>query len=100
MQGGCTLFHASDRSPTLTASSTSARQGRYVPDLYDLYDLYDLHDLAHVAGWELCNLHHLPYVSWVGSVLDRPCTTYHNGRLGSTVYDLDRDPPVRRVKVS
>ena len=81
MQGGCTLFHASDRSPTLTASSTSARQGRYVPDLYDLYDLYDLHDLAHVAGWEPYNLHGLGRVSCVGSVLYRSCTTVHNGRL-------------------
>ena len=26
-----------------------------------LYDLYDLYDLAHVAGWELCNLHDLAH---------------------------------------
>ena len=80
MQGGCTLFHASDRSPTLTASSTSARQGRYVPDLYDLYDLYDLHDLAHVAGWGPYSLEALAHSSWVGSVVHRFCTTYHTGR--------------------
>ena len=60
-------------------------------DLHDLYDLYDLYDVAHVAGWELYNLHDLGHVSWVGSALYRSCTTSHNGRLGSTVDDLDRD---------
>ena len=40
----------------------------HIPDLKDLYDLYDL---AHVAGWDLQNLHDLlvAHVSWVGSVL-------------------------------
>ena len=41
----------------------SARQGRYIPDLYDLYDLYDL---AHVAGCDPSTLHDLAHVSWVG----------------------------------
>ena len=50
----------------MVACNESVRQGRHIPDLYDLYGLYDL---AHVAGWELCNLHHLGRVSWVGSVL-------------------------------
>ena len=35
--------------------------------------------------------HDLDQVSWVGSVLYRSCTTSHNGSLGSTVDDLDRD---------
>ena len=48
-------------------------QGGYVLDLYDLYDLYDL---ARDAGWEPCNLHGLGHVSWVGSVLHRPCETF------------------------
>ncbi|CAM9942637.1 unnamed protein product, partial [Laminaria digitata] len=48
--------------------------------------------LAHVAGWEPYNLHDLTHVSWVGSVLYRSCTIYHNDRLGSTmVDDLDHD---------
>ena len=37
----------------------------------------DLCDLAHVAEWEPCNLHGLGGVSWVGSVLYRPCATCH-----------------------
>ena len=61
--------------------STSARQGRQIPDLYDLCDLYDL---AHV-GWEPYNLHNLRHVSWVGSVLHRSCTTSHTVRLGPIV---------------
>ena len=48
------------------SSSRSARQGRYIPDLYHL---------AHAAGWEPYNLHDLGQVSWVGSVLDRSCNT-------------------------
>ena len=62
-------------------------------------DQYDLYDVAHVVGWELYNLHDLGHVSWVGSALYRSCTTPHNGRLGSTVDDIDRDLsdlPVRR----
>ena len=39
------------------------------------YDLYDLYDLAHVAGWEPYNLHDPGHVPWVGSVLQRSCTT-------------------------
>ena len=39
--------------------------------------LYDLYDLAHVAGLDL-------YYS-------RSYTTFHNGRLGYTVDDLDND---------
>ena len=35
----------------------SARSRAYYAD--DLYDLYDPYDLAHVAGWELCDLHGL-----------------------------------------
>lgn len=46
-------------------------QGKHIPGLYDLhslyivlpYDLYDLYDLAHI--------------SWVGSVLQRSCASYH-----------------------
>ena len=53
-----------------------------MPDLYDLYDLYDL---AHVAGWELYNLHDPVRVSGVGSVLYRSCTTSQNGRLRSQI---------------
>ena len=40
----------------------------------------DLYELAHDAGWELCNLHDLGNVSWVGSELCRSCTTFHNDR--------------------
>ena len=58
-------------------------QGRYIPDLYDLYDPYDLYELAHVAGWEPHNLHDLGHGYWVGSVLHRSCTTFHNGRWGA-----------------
>ena len=53
-----------------------------------MYDLYDLYDLAHVVGWEPYNLHDLGHVSWVGSVLNRSCTTSHNGRLGYGPDDL------------
>ena len=60
-----------------TSLSRSARQGRYIPDVYDLYDLYDL---AHAAGWEPYSLHYLARVSWVGSVLYRSCTTSHSGK--------------------
>ena len=49
----------------------------------DLYDLYDLYDLAHVAGWEPYNLHDLPHIFWVASVLCRSCATSHNGRSGT-----------------
>ena len=35
-----------------------------------------MHDLAHVAGWEPYDAHNLGHVSWVGSVLYRPCTAY------------------------
>ena len=35
------------------------------------------------------NLHDLPYVSWVGSVLYISCTTSHTGRLD--LDDLDHD---------
>ena len=42
-------------------------------------------------GGEPSNLHGLGRVSWVGSVLYRCCTTSHDGRLGSTVDDVDRD---------
>ena len=46
--------------------------------------MYDLYDVPHVAGWEPYILHDLAaHVSWVGSVLYRSCTTYHNGKLGS-----------------
>ena len=52
----------------------SGRQGRSIPDLYDLYDL------VHAAGWKPYNVHNLAHLSWVGSVLCKSCTTYHNGR--------------------
>ena len=39
--------------------------------------------VAHAAEWETYSLHDLGYVSWVRFVLNRSCTTSHNGRLGS-----------------
>ena len=36
-------------------------------------------------------MHDLGKIAWVGSVLYTSCTTYHNGRLGSTMVDLDHD---------
>ena len=50
-----------------TSLSRSARQGRYIPDVYDLYDLYDL---AHAAGWEPHNLHGLGHASlgWIYTI--------------------------------
>ena len=71
-------------STTVHDLDLPGRADRYIPDLYNLYDLYDLYDLAHVSGWEPQKLHDLGHVSWVGSVLYRSCTTYHNGRLGSS----------------
>ena len=50
--------------------------------------LYDLYDLAHVAGLEPYSLHLLGHVSWVASVLYRPCITSHNGSLRSTAIDI------------
>ena len=39
-----------------------------------------------------CNSHHgLAHVFWVGPVLCRSCTEYHNGGLRSAVDRLDRD---------
>ena len=73
----------SPRQITDLHGMTSIFQSRWIPDLYYLYDLYDLYDLAHVAGLEPYNLHGLGHASWVGSVLYRSCTTFHNGRIGS-----------------
>ena len=75
-------------SSTLHDLDPPGRADRYVPDLYDLYELYDL---AHVAGWELCNVHDLTQHSWVEPVLYRSCTTSHHGRLGLLIDDLDHD---------
>ena len=87
-------LYTSDISSVPTSWPRSPRQRRYV-------DLYDLYDLARVAGWEPYYLHDPGHVSWVGSVLNRSCTTYHNGRLGSRLStvdrDLDRDPSARGV---
>ena len=52
-------------------------QGRYIPSLYDL---------AHVAGWQLYNLHDLGHVSWVRPVLCRSCIAPQSGRLGSRLF--------------
>ena len=61
-----TVVHSmTSNSSCLSALIISARQDRYIPDLYDLYDL------ARGAGWERYNLHGLGRVSWVGSVLYR-----------------------------
>ena len=46
----------------------------------------DLYDVAQVAAWGSYNLRGLGQPSWVGSVLHRSCTTYHNGRLGSRLF--------------
>ena len=37
----------------------------------DLFQIW--HELVHVARWDPCNLHDLPHVSWVASVLCRRC---------------------------
>ena len=52
-------------------------------DLDDLYDMYDRYDVAHVAGWELYNLHALAHVSGVGTVPCRKSATSHNGIRGA-----------------
>ena len=73
------LVHRTDRSPITASWWRSARQDRYIPDLYDLYDL------AHVAGWEPYSLlYGLAQVSWMASVLHRSCAASHNGRLGAS----------------
>ena len=61
-----------------TSWPISARHGSYIPDLYDLYDL------AYVVGWErkTCLTEDmLPGLDL--HVLNRSCTTIHNGRSGS-----------------
>ena len=45
-------------------------------------------------------LYHLARGSWVGYVLCRSCTTYHNGRWGSRWSRWSTSWPVRRVKYS
>ena len=68
--------------PHYSSWPRSARQDRYIPDLYDLYDLYDL---AHVAGWDPHNLHDLAHVSWVLNLYytDPAQHIINNDRLGS-----------------
>ena len=57
-----------------TSIPTSPHLGQIIDSLLHDLDLSghffpDLYDLAHVGAWELCNLHDLGPVSWVGSVL-------------------------------
>ena len=70
------VLYTSDTSSIPTLPSRYFRADRLSPDLYDLYNTYDL---AHAAGWERYNLHDLGNVSWVGYVLSRSCTAFHNG---------------------
>ena len=49
---GFRTLHTSDRSSIPTSPCRSARQGRWIPDLYDL---------VLVAGWEPHILHDLYY---------------------------------------
>lgn len=58
-----------------------------------------MYGLAHVAGWEAFNLHHLAYISWVGSVAYRSYTTPRKGRLASTVDDVSVDDLPTRTDV-
>ena len=43
---------------------------------------------SHVVGWEPYYPHAPVHLSWVGSVLDRSCTTFRNVTSGSRYLDL------------
>ena len=62
------------RFPLHDLESAINSQSRRIPGLYDL---------AHVAAWGriICMIYGT-HISWVGSVLYRSCTTYHDDRLG------------------
>ena len=74
-------MHTSDGSSISTSWSRSF-QVTSLPHLGTIWPTV----VAHVAGLDPYDMHDLAWsstVSWIGSVLRRSCTTYHNGRWGT-----------------